>query len=170
MEFTKLAHTRRSVRDFADKKIPVELIRKILEAAVSAPSAGNLQSYRIHAVYSKEAKESIAIGSDQDFIANAPVVFVFCADIERSEDEYGERGAELFAVQDATIACVYAQLAAADEGLGSVWVGAFDPLEVARIVGAVAFEIPVAMLVVGYPNAKPEATSRRPLREMVNEV
>lgn len=170
MEFSKLVHTRRSVREFTPKKIPAETLRRILEAAVTAPSAGNLQSYRIHAVYSSEAKEELAAAAEQAFIAKAPVVMVFCADIERSEAEYGERGAEIYSVQDATIACVYAQLAVADEGLGSVWVGAFDPLEVARIVGAVAFELPVSMLVIGYPENRPDATSRRPLREMVNEV
>ena len=47
--------------------------------------------------------------------------------------------------------------------------GGFEPLEVARIVGAVEFEIPVAMLAIGYPNEKPRATSRRPMSEMVFE-
>jgi nitroreductase len=170
MEFSKLVHTRHSIRVFADKKIEVSVLRSILDAAMSAPSAGNLQAYTIHVVRTQEAREAIAIASDQEFIATAPVVLVFCADIDRSERKYGERGAEIYAVQDATIACSYAQLAAANEGLGSVWVGGFEPLEVARIVNAVAYEIPIAVLPIGHPKEKPNATSRRPIEKIVREV
>jgi nitroreductase len=170
MEFSDVVHSRRSVRDFTEKKIDAKILGKIVEAALRAPSAGNLQSYRIHIVRNQEAREGLAIAADQHFLARAPVVLVFCADITRAEGRYGERGAELYAVQDATIACVYAQLAAADEKLGSVWVGAFEPLEVARLVNAVAYEVPVAMLALGYPNGNPPATPRRPAEEIVKEI
>ncbi len=169
MEFSKLILARRSVREFSDKKVDVKIVKRILEAAMTAPSAGNLQAYKMHLVRSKDKRESLAIGSDQPNLAKAPVIIVFCADIMRSEGKYGDRGAELYSFQDPTIACAYAQLAAQDEGLGSVWVGGFEPLEVARIVGAVEFEVPVAMLAIGYPNEKPAATSRRPMSEMVFE-
>jgi nitroreductase len=169
MEFPKLIQARHSVREFAEKKIDVKIIKRILEAAMAAPSAGNLQAYKIHLIRSKGDRESIAIGSDQHNLAKAPLIMVFCADIPRSEGKYGDRGAELYSFQDATIACAYAQLAVADEGLGSVWVGGFEPLEIARIVGAVEFEIPVAMLAIGYPDEKPAATSRRPMSEIVLE-
>jgi len=72
----------------------------------------------------------------QDWIRQAPVVLVFLADEERSATKYHDRGRHLYAVQDATIAAVYAQLALQAAGLASCWVGAFHEDDVARIVGA----------------------------------
>jgi nitroreductase len=170
MEFQDVVRNRHSVRDFQEKKVDVKIIKRIIDAAMSAPSAGNLQAYKIHIVRSKESRESIAIGSDQHNLAKVPVILVFCADILKSEAKYHERGAELYSFQDATIACAYAQLAAANEGLSTVWVGGFEPLEIARIVGAVEYEVPCAMLAIGYPNAKPRMTDRRPMEEIVKEL
>jgi len=170
MDFAKLVQERCSVRDFSDRKVDVKTIKAIIEAAMRAPSAGNLQAYKIHIVRSGDAKEGLAIASDQEFLAKAQFILVFCADMPRSESKYGDRGSELYSYQDATIACAYAQLAAADLGLGSVWVGGFEPLEVARLVGAAAFEIPVALLPLGYPNAQPAPRSRRPMKEIVSEI
>jgi site-specific recombinase XerC len=48
----------------------------------------------------------------------------------RSAAKYRERGARLYAIQDATIACAFAMLAATALGLGTVWVGAFDDVRV----------------------------------------
>lgn len=170
MEFPKLVQIRHSVRDYSDKPVSVDVLRSILDAAMSAPSAGNLQSYTIHVVRTEQSRHELAMASDQEYMEKAPIHLVFCADMNRAESKYGERGAELYAYQDATIACAYAQLAAADHKLGSVWVGGFEPLEVARIVNAVAFEVPVAILPIGYPNETPVATSRRPMRDIVREV
>jgi nitroreductase len=63
---------------------------------------------------------------DQASIAQAPLALVFCAQPERSAQKCGQRGRTLFSVQDATIACAYAQLAATALGLASAWIGAFD--------------------------------------------
>jgi nitroreductase len=170
MDFSKLMEKRCSVREFEEKKVDVNALRRIIEAAMRAPSAGNLQSYTIHIVRGAEARQGLAIASDQEFLSQSPVVLVFCADMNRAESKYGERGSGLYAIQDATIACASAQLAAADEGLGSVWVGGFEPLEVARLVGAQAYEIPVAMLPIGHPAEKPQKRGRRPVEEIVREI
>ena len=95
---------------------------------------------------------------------------VFCADQKEAESKYEQRGFELYSVQDATIACAYAQLAIAEEGLATVWVGGFDPLEVSRIIQAMPFEVPVAILPVGHAAEKPESTGRKPLKEIVKEI
>jgi nitroreductase len=170
MEFYDVLRERHSIRAFQEKAVDPKSARRIVEAAMSAPSAGNLQSYKIYIVSDKEAKAALVGATDyQEFIGSAPFVLVFCADQRRSESKYELRGFELFSVQDATIACAYAQLAAAAEGLGSVWVGGFDPLEVSRIIHAMGFEVPVAILPVGYPAAEAEESTRRPMKEMVKE-
>ncbi len=99
----------------------------------------------------------------------APVCLVFCADPSRSAPKYGERGSELYSVQDATIAATYAMLAAVDLGLSTVWVGAFDEEKVQELVGDRSVR-PVAMVAVGYPAEEPQATPRRAIEEIFAET
>jgi nitroreductase len=103
----------------------------------------------------------------QPFLAQAPVVLVFCAHPARTA-KYGQRGEQLCAVQDATIAVACAQLAATALGLATCWVGAFDDEAVARAAALPAGERPVAMLPIGYAAETPPRTSRRPLGELVH--
>ncbi|WKT58666.1 nitroreductase family protein [Candidatus Nitrosotenuis chungbukensis] len=101
---------RHSVRAFKEQKISDDVVEKILTAATRASSAGNLQSYQIFVITKKEDRRRLAVAAhEQNFIENASVVFVFCADPVTSAGEYGKRGEELYCIQDATIACTYAQ-------------------------------------------------------------
>jgi nitroreductase len=171
MEFYEVLEKRHSVRDFSEKEIEQKKLQKVLEAAIKAPSAGNLQAYKIYAVRSSDAKKALVPAAlYQEFLSGASVLLVFCADKEHSLAKYAERGAELYAVQDATIAAAYSQLAATAEGLSCVWVGAFDPLEVSRIVNAGPHEVPVAIISLGYAKGKALETGRRPIKEIVKEV
>lgn len=170
MEFSELVRARRSVRAFEAKPVEQEKLDRILELANLAPSAGNLQAYEIHQVTTPRTRAGLARAADQSFIAEAPVILVFFANPGRSARKYGARGKELYAVQDATIAVTYAMLAATDLGLGTVWVGAFDPVAVTTAVGAPPDWIPVAVLPIGYAAETPAATSRRPLSELVRSI
>lgn len=171
MEFYDVLQNRHSCRDFADKPVEAQKIKNIINAAMRAPSAGNLQSYKIYLIHSQEKKEALLAATEyQDFIVKAPLVLVFTADHKQSESKYGQRGFDLYSIQDATIATTYAQLAATAEGLSSVWVGAFDPLEVSRIVGLMSYEVPIAILPIGYATGPVESTTRKPIRQMVGEV
>lgn len=171
MSFFELISSRHSVRAFKDKKIPEDIIIKILDAAIKAASAGNLQSYQIFLSEDKQIKHKLSSAAhDQSFVGDASVVFVFCADPQNSEREYGTRGKELYCIQDATIACTYAQLATHALGLASVWVGSFDEDKIVEILKCESWLRPVAMLVVGYADEEPQITSRRPLAEMVHRI
>lgn len=171
MDFYDVIEKRHSSRSFLNKDIEKKKLERILDAMSAAPSAGNLQSYKVYLLKKKEDKKKLAAAAlDQDFIADAPVVLVFCADTKRSALRYGERGESLYCMQDATIAAAYAQLAAAAEGLSTVWVGAFDPFEAAQIIKVEPYDIIISILPIGYPAEKPEKTSRRPLKELTREV
>jgi nitroreductase len=171
MDFYDVLKGRHSVRAFQDKDIQDKVLRKILGVATMAPSAGNLQSYKICIVRSAELKEELAGAAEyQEFLAGAPVILVFCADQKLSESRYGARGFELFAVQDATLAASYCQLAATAEGLSSAWVGSFEPLEVSRLLSLLAYEVPVAIIALGYPAGEAEETRRRPLNDVLREI
>ncbi|MCS7186848.1 MAG: nitroreductase family protein [Armatimonadetes bacterium] len=169
MDFFEVLRRRYSVRAYKPDPIDEDTLTKILEAVNSAPSAGNLQAYEVIVVRDPERKRQLARASwDQMFIAQAPVVLVFVANPERNR-RYGKRGAELYCLQDATIACSYAQLAAVALGLGSCWIGAFDDDAVRKVVEIPPTMRPVAILPIGVPADMPETRERRPLSDLVHE-
>ena len=171
MEFMTLTEERHSTRVYEQTPVEQEKLDKILHAANRAPSAGDLQAYSIVVVRSPAARKALARAAvDQEFVGQAPVVLVFLAEPARSSEKYGHRGESLYAVQDATIACAYAQLAAHDLGLAACWVGAFRKREVQEAVGASEGQVPVALLPIGYAAESPFITPRRALSEMVREV
>jgi nitroreductase len=169
MDFLELFEKRKSVRKFREKTIDKTVFKKLIESINSAPSAGNLQAYEIVAVKEKATKEKLAEAAwGQEFIAQAPLVLVFFANPARSSRKYGERGANLYCIQDATIAAVYAQLAAAALGLASVWVGAFEEEDVKKILKAPEQLRPVAIIPIGYAAENPDRHERRKQSDLVS--
>ncbi|MBZ5498401.1 MAG: nitroreductase family protein [Acidobacteriia bacterium] len=171
MEFFDVVEARRSIRAFTERAPEEEKLRRIVHTANQAPSAGNLQAYEIFVVRGASDRKALARASlGQEFVAGAPVSLVFCARPARAAPKYGRRGTQLYATQDATIACTYAMLAATALGLATVWVGAFHDDEVRRAIRASEEIIPVAILPIGYPAEKPEPTSRRAIEDLVHEL
>ena len=169
MDFCDVLAKRHSIRAFLSKPVEQAKLNRILEAANSAPSAGNLQAYEIFVIKDEAKKKAIAATArGQKFIATAPVVLIFCAAPQRAR-EYGKRGETLYALQDATIAAAFAWLAVVAEGLGAVWVGAFDDEAALKVIGAKGL-VPCAIMPIGYPAEKPERTERRGLGELVHEL
>jgi len=168
MDYEKLIYARHSIRKFKDKPIPESKLIKILDAARRAPSAGNLQAYEVVIVRDPTKKDALCRAAfNQPAVCEAPVVLVFLADPLKSASKYGARGAELYSIQDATIACAYAQLMVTNVGLSSVWIGAFDESRVKKIINAGPLK-PISLLPIGYPNEKPLITSRRNINEFVH--
>jgi len=170
--FLDVVLARRSVRQFLAKPVDDLTLRKILEAANRAPSAGNLQAYQVYVVKDGGLRRRLdAASGSQGPVLQAPVVLVFCAVPLRSAARYGVKGEQLFCVQDATIACAYAQLAATALGLASVWIGALHESEVVRDTLYLDDGLwPVAFLPIGYPAEIPPPTPRRPLSDIVREL
>jgi nitroreductase len=169
MEFLELIQKRRSIRVFLDRPVELVKLEQILQAANQAPSAGNLQAYEIYLVESLAQRAGLAQStSGQDFILQAPVALVFCAHPARSEWRYRQRGVTLYSVQDATIACTFAMLAATDLGLGSVWVGAFNDRAVLDVLGNPEGLTPISILLIGYPAQEPSDVTRRSLKDLVH--
>ncbi len=168
-DFFETVRHRHSVRRYRnDAPVSREGLHAILETACAAPSAGDLQAYHIYVISESDRRDALARASrNQDFVRDAPVCLVFCADSERSAGEFGERGAQLYAIQDATIAATYAQLAVVAAGMGSTWVGEFDSAALAKLLNMPAHYTPVAMLSIGYAAELPEPTPRRRLDELV---
>ena len=170
MDFFKMVDDRRSMRKYAETPVEEEKLHKILETANKAPSAGNLQAYEIYVVHNLERRQALVTASwDQGFLAEAPVVLIFCAHPARSQEKYSERGVGLYCIQDATIACTFAMLAAKALGLDTVWVGAFDEAQVSKIAHIPSDQRPVVMLPIGYAGRVPSVRPRRALGDLVHE-
>lgn len=168
--FATLRH-RHSVRHYqSDMPVEAEKLHAVLESALSAPSAGDLQAYQIGVLENAERRHALAQETEHAFIAQAPVCLIFCTDAERSAITFGKRGRELYAVQDATIAAAYAQLAAVAADLGSAWVGYFNSNEVSRLLNLPPNLQAIAILTLGYPAELPEPTSRRHINDVVFQV
>ncbi len=151
---------RRSVRRYTREPVSDGLLQRLLEAAQLAPSAGNLQARDFIVVRDSNMKHELAEAAyGQFFVSMAPVVLVGCANFARSSTAYGQR-AELYAVQDVTIAASYIQLAAEALGVATCWIGAFDEQRIVRALGLPTDVRPVLMLPVGYPNESPHARPR----------
>lgn len=162
---------RHSVRRYQDVPVEREKLHAILETACAAPSAGDLQAYAIVVVTRAETRRALAEAAHrQTFISDAPVCLVFCADPERSAQEYGDRGRSLYALQDTTIAAAYAQLASVAAGLGSAWVGHFDESKVRAALTLEAHLVPLALITLGYPAELPDVTPRRRLEEVIRRI
>ncbi len=171
MEFSDVILNRHSIRTFTDQTVEPDKLQKILETANLAPSAGNLQAYEIYVVTDAKKRDGLSCAAlAQEYIAVAPVALVFCTHPELTEGRYTERGTRLYTVQDATIACTFAMLAATNIGLGSVWVGTFDEKVVRMIIGAPEGQVPVVILAIGYPGEFPTQHPRRPLEHITHSV
>jgi len=172
MDVLEAIKKRRSIRKFNSlKRVSEEQIEKLLDAARWAPSAGNLQSYFFFVVREQAIKDQLveaALGQEE--VAKASVVFVACADLERSAAKYGRRGRGLFALQDATLATYAMWLTVTEMGLGAVWIGAFEEGEVTSILQLSSSFRPVAMLAVGYPAENPVPPLRRVVSEISREI
>ena len=160
MALLEIIKDRRSIRKFQKKEVPKEIIDELIEALIWAPSAGNLQSRKFYFVFNQEIKEKLVKAAlEQDFIAQAPLVIVGCTD-DRISIRYGERGKNLYSVCDVATSIQNLMLLAAEKGLGTCWVGAFDEKEVSKILNLPENLRPIAIIPVGYPAEKPKALPR----------
>jgi nitroreductase len=162
---------RRSVRAFLPDDIPKTTIMQILTAGTSAPSAGNAQCWFFYVVRNKNYRAVLSEAAlDQQFVAQAPVVIVVCADLERAADSYRSRGETLYCVQETAAAIQNMLLTIHALGLGSCWVGAFDETMVTDLLSLPSSLRPVALLPVGKSAEKPRVPGRRDLATVVREV
>lgn len=155
MDILDIIKNRRSIRKFQKKEISEETIDKLIEALIWAPSAGNLQSRKFYFVFNEKIKEKLAEAAfGQDFIIQAPLVIVGCAD-EKISFLYGERGKNIYAICDVAASVQNVLLLAHNEGIGSCWIGAFNEKKVSEILNLPKNLKPIVILPIGYPDENP---------------
>ena len=149
MEFLELAKQRFSCRMYSDKKVEKEKIDRILEAARLAPTARNYQPQRILVLTEKEELKKLSDCTPYGW--NAPVIMIVFYDKEKSykRDSYDNKE---FGDIDASIITTHMMFEAEELGLGTTWIGAFDPKKVMEIYNVPQNFVPVAILPIGYPS------------------
>lgn len=171
MSFSKLAGQRRSVRGFKSQPVPDEAIIAMLHAAAESPSGGNCQPWHIYVVKDNAVIKQIHEKAyHAEWFLSAPVVFVVCVDAERSGSKYGDRGRELYCIQDTGAAIQSMLLSAKDEGLDTCWCGSFDETVLSDILNTPSNLRPVALIPTGYGNNNNPKPKRRPMEEMVTFI
>jgi len=163
MDFWQVLQERTSVREYDPSvDVPPETVERLLEAAIRAPSAGNRQAWHFYVVRDpalRKGLESAAYG--QSFVSRAPLAIVVCANPEQSAGRYGERGSQLYCLQDTAAAIEHILLSAVALGLGSCWVGAFDEDHAAQVLNLPDRHRPVAILPIGKPAGEPSESRPR---------
>lgn len=173
--------TRRSIRKYADKAVPDELLNRLLAEAERTQTMGNLQLYSVVVTRSKEMKEKLAPAHfNQPMVCGAPVVLTFCADFRRTtrwaENRKATPGYDNFlsfvnATTDALLFCQTFCNLAEEEGLGLCFLGTtvYQPQLIIDTLQLPQLVFPVATITLGWPDEQPELSDRLPLQAIVHD-
>lgn len=164
MELNEVIATRYSVRAYKPDEIADDKLQQILEAVRLAPSACNYQPYRFIVVHTKGREQELLRVYGEPWFVQAPLVV---AAVGLPGESWTRMDAKSYIDIDVAIAMDHLILAAAAAGLGTCWVGAFNP-QVAREVLCLPAEAePVAFTPLGYPADRPRRKRRKALSELV---
>ena len=165
MEFGELIRTRYSARAYDPAPVDDAALARILEAVRLAPTAANRQAFRVIVLATKGREDELRRIYDRGWFVQAPLVLAVCAVPSegwvRAVDSWSAAGV------DATIAMTHLILAAADEGLGTCWVAAFDPTAAREVLVLPPDIVPWAFTPLGYPADSRSPKVRRPLADLV---
>ncbi|MFN8206197.1 MAG: nitroreductase family protein [Bacteroidales bacterium] len=171
----------RSIRKFKPDEVPAQVLKEVLTAATRASTTGNMQVYSIIATTDPALKEQLwAAHFKQNMVLQAPVHLTFCADFNRFSKWCRQRNADpgfdnflsfFTASIDALLASQNAALEAEAQGLGICYLGTVTYMaqQIISILQLPELVVPVAALVIGYPDESPGLTDRLPLAAVVHE-
>lgn len=164
MELMEVIRKRRSVRAYKHQEVSADTLRTILEAARLAPSASNRQPWKFLVVRDPEKRRLLAEAANgQSFVGEAPVVI---AGVALRTSHVMSCEVPSYAV-DLAIAMDHIALAAADEGLGTCWIGAFSQPRARQMLGVPDQYKIVALMPLGYPADSPRPKVRKSLDDIV---
>jgi len=141
--------SRRSIRRYTEQPVSDETIKELLEAAMSAPSAGNEQPWHFLVIRERQILNEIPkYHQYSQMLRDAPVAIMVCGD-ERLQKYEG------YWVQDCSAATENILIAAQAKGLGAVWLGVF-PIEdrviaLRKLLNIPEEVIPFSLISIGYP-------------------
>jgi nitroreductase len=161
VEFVEVVQQRRSIRKYRPDPVPQSKLDHVLEAARLAPSWANGQCCSFVVVTDPKVKRELA-ESGNDWVEHAPCIIAACADPEKS----GTKKDQSYYLVDIGIAMEHLVLAAADQGIGTCWIGWFDEQKAKGALGVPKNIRVVAFTPLGYPDESPESRPRKSLGEL----
>ena len=151
MTFDDVLRKRRSIRKYLTIPLEKDKWTAVLEAGSYAPTSGNLQPWKVVIVEDRLDSAKLAnICHDQQWMTDAPIHFIVCADINTAGQYYGKRGEMLYAPQDCAAFVQNMLLKATELGLASCWVGSFDEERLKVHFGIPDNIRPQAIVTIGY--------------------
>lgn len=154
---------RYSCRSYQERGIERDKLDTILEAARLAPSARNLQDWRFVVVTDSETKRRVAEATSRpDDFAKAGAIIAAC-----SNSDYVMRCGQAVAPIDVAIALEHICLQATEMGLGTCWIGSFDPQKVRQVLGIPADVAIIELMTIGYPADSKPQPKREPIEKIV---
>lgn len=166
MDIYEAIRTRTSVRSYLSSPVERDKLARILDAARLAPSGKNGQPWTFVVIEDADTKRRLVDAcKGQAFLAEAPVVIAACG---REDLAYKKMGGYWNSLAvDIGISIEHLMLAAAAEGLGTCWIGAFSEEDVRAILGVPPEVKIVALTPVGYPKEKRAVRPRKAIDEIV---
>lgn len=178
---TDFLRSRRSIRNYSDKIVDDELIKRLLEKGCRASTTGNMQVYSIVVTRDTEIKKQLSpCHFNQPMITKAPVVFTFCADFNRFKKWCLARDAKpgydnflsfFTAAIDALLVAQTVCIAAEAEGLGICYLGTvtYNSKQIIDVLKLPKGVVPVATVTMGWPAENPDQCDRLPLEAIVHD-
>ncbi|MCM8784360.1 MAG: nitroreductase family protein [Candidatus Omnitrophica bacterium] len=164
MELMEAVNKRRSVRNYRDRPVEEEKLKRVLEAGRLAPSAKNLQEWRFIIVRDKNKRlELMSAAKGQKFVSEAPIVIVACA----VNTDYKMTCGQYAYPIDVAIALTHISLKAVEEGLGTCFIGAFYEDKVKEILSIPSEVRVVELMTLGYPKEINPTINRKEMEEIV---
>lgn len=164
MEFMEVVRSRYSVRAYQAADVEREKLLEVLEAARLAPTAANRQAFQLIVIRTRGREEALRRIYNKDWFVQAPLVIAACG--VRSEN-WVRRDGHNYVDVDVAIVMDHLVLAAANLGLGTCWIGAFDPRAAREELALPPGVEAVAFTPLGYPADQPGEKRRKPLAELV---
>jgi nitroreductase len=164
MEFSELIRSRYSVRSYKSDEIEADRLQRILEAAAVAPTAANRQSFQLLVVHTKGRAQELQQVYPKSWFVQAPLILCACG---LPKENWVRRDGKNYNDVDVAIVMDHLILAAANEGLGTCWIGAFNPEKAREVFQLPADVEPIALTPLGYPNDQPGEKRRKPLNALV---
>lgn len=165
MEFIELARKRYSVRAYDSRPVDEQALQSILEAGRLAPSAANRQPVSIVVVRDEPRRRALGEAYPRDWFWRAPAILVVCVEPARA---WVRADGKNYADVDGAIAMDHMTLCAADLGLGTCWIGAFEVSKVRRALALPDGVEPLAMTPLGYSQEGERPKSRKPASDVVH--
>lgn len=164
MDFSELVKARYSARAYKPDPVEDEKLQKVLEAARMAPTACNLQPMQFIVVHTRGREEELRRIYRADWFVQAPLVICACGVPSQGWTRFDGRN---YTEVDVTIAMDHLILQAADLGLGTCWIAAFDPVAAREILRLPEDVDPIALTPLGYPADAAREKRRKPLSQIV---